>query len=266
MKNLNKMKKLSKVTIITFLMVISSVSVSAQINELKRTIAESNKELPEKMNAVMTLENVKYEGGYVQYSVSVNLSPRDFVNIFKNKKREELVSIEPFVTDKDAEDMVSLMIKTNTGLKYIYKCSSSNDVAEASYSADEIIICKQKGATEPYLILFGMDYLKWFVNLQNEINKNIDSTGFICNGEMYIIDNTLVYTVLVTKKGIYKELDFDAVQTNRMTILTSTPHGKKMLSEMVKLNMSLDILIKDMHSNKSHRIKLNTNKLNEYVN
>ena len=260
------MKKNLEMAILTIALVFSSLSVSAQINELKQSIAESNKELPMEMNAIMTFESIKYDTGFVKFTVTVNCSSQDFNKIFKNKKREEILSLESFVLDKDLEDMVNLMIKTNTGLKYIYKCVHSEDMAEASYSADEILESIQKGPTDPYLLLSGLDYIKWYVNWKNEINKNIDSTGLICDGEMYIKDNALVHTVLVPQKGIYKELDFDAVPTNRMVLYTNTKEGKKVLSELVKLNMPLVFLIKDMHSNKSHQIKCDANMLKDYVN
>ena len=260
------MKNVFKVIILTAMLVLSNLPVSSQINELKQSIAESNRELPMKMNAAMTLESVKYEAGYVKYTVTMNCSPGDFNKLFKNRKREELVNLESFVLDKDSEEMVSLMIKTNTGLKYVYKCVQSDDEVEAGYGADEIEKCKQKGATDPYLLLSGMEYIQWFVGWHNEINKNIDQTGLICDGEKYVKDNAFVYTVLVPQKGIYKELDFNAVKTNRMAGLLSTNQGKKLLSEMVKLNMSMVFLIKDMHSDKSHQIKCDSNMLKDYVN
>lgn len=258
------MKKLLETTILTLVLTFSSLSVSAQLNELKQGIAESNKELPMTLNAVLTLESIKYEAGYVKYIFTIDCSPHDFNELFKNKKREEFLNLESFVFEEN--EVVSLMIKTNTGLKYVYKCIHSDDIAEVVYSAEEIIDCKQKGATNPYFLLSGMDYIKWYVNRQNEINKNIDSTGFICNGEMYIKEDALVCTVLVPRKGIYEELDFDAVKSNRMVLFTNTNEGMKMLNEMVKLNMSLIFLIKDMHSNKSHQIKCDTKMLSEYVN
>lgn len=260
------MKKKLEMAILTIALVFSSLSVSAQINELKQSIAESNKELPEKMNAVMTLESVKYETGYVVFTVTINSSPQMFSQIFKNRKREDLVNLDGFVNSKDNEDKVSLMVKTNTGLKYNYKCSQSDDFVEVSYSAEEIKECKEKGATDPYSSLFGMDYIKWYVNWWNEINKNVDQTGgIVSNGEMYIKDNTVVYTVLVPRKGVYEELDFDAIKPNRLAGLRQIPQGEKMLREMVKLNMSLIFLIKDVHSNKSHQIKCTTDILKEYV-
>ena len=114
--------------------------------------------------------------------------------------------------------------------------------------------------------LSGMDYIKWYVNWWNEFIKNVDQTGgIISDGEVYIKDKTVVYTVLVPRKGVYEELDFDAIKPNRLAGLRQFPQGKKMLSEMVKLNMSLIFLIKDVHSNKSHQIKCTTDMLKDYV-
>ena len=50
--------------LLAIMLVVASIKVSAQINELKQYVAEMNKSCPVALNAIMKLEDFKENGQY----------------------------------------------------------------------------------------------------------------------------------------------------------------------------------------------------------
>lgn len=260
------MRKLFNKMILTIAMVVTSTNVSAQINELKQYLAEQNKECPvDVFEGLLSIDKVKYENGYVILSYLWNNIPSESWGKLKQaakNDRNQVLNLDQFVHGEDYTKLVSLMTKTNTGLKNINTIKGSSDSFEVIYSAEEIKEALKKDNKEPS----GMEYIKWAIQWHNDNCISSDKNALLNTDKMTLQDNSVELTVLVPRRGIYKQLDFNAVKTNRMVFLTMFPQLEKLLKEMIKQDMPLVILIKDMHSSKSHKIKLDANSLKGYVN
>lgn len=253
--------------LLAIMLVVASVKVSAQINELKQYVAEMNKSCPVALNAIMRLESIKYEDGFVCYNNVVGVNRQLFSDTFKGKKREEIINLADVLTNQGIKDLVELIKNANVGMKWRYKCIQSEDMVEAAYSTADIKACLDEVAKSPFNQLFGMEYINWGVEFFNDLNRKTEPhpMAYTHNGDISVKGNTLEQIILVPRKGIYKELDDNGVKTNRIALYQNIPQGSKLLSEMAKLNMSLIFILKDMHSSKSRKIVCSADEIKGYV-
>lgn len=170
-------------------MSLMSVSVHAQINELKRMIFEMNSGCPIETNVGFQITSCEYADGYMIIKYTSNMLDISLIKDVLEENKEEPVA--KFFQSEGMIEVKDLLLKTNTGLIYKYQ-GINNSSYKLIYSPEQIKkICERES-----IPLEGVDYIQHFVAKQNQFSetsiKLLSNYGVIAMS--FALDKSYLYS------------------------------------------------------------------------
>jgi len=253
--------KAATIKLITSIVVLMmSINVHAQVNELKRLVFEMNKVCPIETNMGYQLASFKYVDNNLVITYTSDLL--DFSSIKNQLAESKEAMVRSLIQNEESDALGKLIISTNSGVVLNFQGINNSSCSIVS-TPEEVRMMNEKKTVS----LTGRQYVQHYVT---EANRGTEATvkllsDYGVTDVKFEIEESFLYIKYVINNtdnfNVIKQ-SFDA-NSYFITLLSADPNLAK---QLIAANMGIGLMFVDSSSGKKHKTTLNASDIKKTLN